>query len=38
MAKAVQRCRIGCIDAVLPPMRGDVRRLSARGVPELVNV
>ncbi len=36
--RAVQRCWIGGIDAALPPMRGDVRRLIARGVPEPARV
>ena len=36
--RAVQRCWVGCTGSVLPHMRGEVRRLIARGIPELTNV
>jgi len=37
-ARAVQRCRMGCTGSALPHMRGEVRHLIARGIPEPANV
>ena len=36
--RAVQRCWVGCIEPALSHMRGEVRRLIARGVCEPENV
>ena len=36
--RAVQCCWVGCIEPALPPMRGKVRRLIARGVSEPADV
>ncbi len=37
-ARAVQRCRMGCTGSALPHMRGEMRHLIARGIPEPANV
>ena len=37
-ARAVQRCSVGCTEFALPCMRGKLRRLVAKGIPEPANV
>jgi len=37
-ARAVQRCWVGCVESDPPHLRGEVRRLVARGVLDLADV